>query len=106
MKGGTAQEHDPGVVHFYFIGFCTFSLDRRHLRRAVALNPGHELAHLNVAEVLLKQGEHDEAIRTYKVILRKFPRSAQAYYGLGYSYHKKGEIALAIEAYASCLKYD
>jgi glycosyltransferase involved in cell wall biosynthesis len=46
-----------------------------NLQKAINLNPGHELAHYELAEVYRKTGRYSEAIEEYKTTLRISPRN-------------------------------
>jgi choline-sulfatase len=59
-------------------------------RRAVALNPGLDFLHLNLANALRQLGRLDEARVEYEVVVKLNPRAAAAWLNLGEMAHQAG----------------
>ena len=72
----------------YYAGSLQFGMGREeravvYLREAVRLNPGYLAARLKLAESLLQTGQWEESREAFQAVLKRYPDSAQAYYGLG-----------------------
>ena len=59
--------------------------------KAIAENPANIKPYLNLANLLLKQGQLDAARRNYFLVLEKDPKNATAYNNLGVIYGKLGD---------------
>jgi len=69
------------------------------LRQSVDLLPKDEAIAFNVAEILFKQREIDQAIEYYIKAININPKWPPPHKQLGYAYINKGEYKLAIEAF-------
>jgi tetratricopeptide (TPR) repeat protein len=65
------------------------------------LRPDYLPAELKLAEALLESGRTQEAGRTYEAILKQYPDSAEARYGLGRVHAANGDLAGAVERYGT-----
>jgi len=67
----------------------------REYTAALALDPTYLMAKANLAGILMKKGELQEAARQYVDILKSDPRYAKAYFNLGLIYYRAGRTAQA-----------
>ena len=74
--------------------------------RAVALNPGHVHAHLNLGRLLHEAGEIESAEVHYRQALSANPESALAAFNLGVALEDLGKVGEAIEAYERALCFE
>lgn len=73
---------------------------------ALALEPDHAEAHLNLGRLLHEAGRLPEAERHYRAALASDPRSARASYNLGVALEDQGRGAAAAAAYEVALRLD
>jgi predicted O-linked N-acetylglucosamine transferase (SPINDLY family) len=66
-----------------------------HYRAAIALDPGHAVAHLNLGIALESLGQGDAAIAAYEAALAAEPRNAYASYNLGKAHFVRGNLERA-----------
>lgn len=79
---------------------------RRAYLRALALDPGHADAHLNLGRLLHEAGKVLEAEAHYRTALEADPASARAFYNLGVALEDQGRGSGAVEAYEAALRLD
>lgn len=79
---------------------------REAYRRAIALNPGHPEAHLNLGRLLHEEGELREAESHYRQALAADPESPLAAYNLGVVLEDRNRPGEAAEAYRKAVKHD
>jgi len=84
-------------VGYWQNGFTLFS-------HALDVTSNNHVAHLNVGNVLIKQGKRDEAIAHYLEALRIRPNYGDAYFNLGLAHFLQGMPEEAIGYYYSSLK--
>src|SRR6266446_6921251 len=72
----------------------------KHLRRALALDPGFQRAHLALGKLFLRVNRFEDAARELEGVIQTDPKIAEAYYQLGrvYSRLKRKEEAQAAMA--------
>jgi len=73
---------------------------------ALSRNPSNYRAHLNFGNILLRQGQIEEAKRHYLEVLRLKPHHVKAYNNLGVALEKQGRIDEAIKHYLEALRID
>ncbi len=73
------------------------------VRQAVALNPAEPSYHLNLANLLMRQGQHDEAVACYWIALNLWPDSIEALNNCGTLLRDLGRPAEALEYYDRAL---
>ena len=74
--------------------------------RALALNPRHADAHLNLGRILHEEGAVSSAEAHYRDALEADPASARAFYNLGVALEDQGRRSGAVEAYEAALRLD
>jgi tetratricopeptide (TPR) repeat protein len=79
---------------------------RAAYRRALALDPGHAEAHLNLGRLLHELGDLDGAESHYRQACAHRPESALAAFNLGVALEDKGEAREAMAAYRRALELD
>jgi len=79
---------------------------RQAYRRAVALNPTHHDARINLARLLHALGQPAEAIEHYRIVLTAAPEHATAAYNLGIALEDEGRCQEAFTAYAQAIAVD
>jgi len=79
---------------------------RAAYERALALDPGHADAHLNLGRLLHELGAVDQAEAHYRTALEADPASARASYNLGVALEDQGRRPAAVEAYETALRLD
>ncbi len=79
---------------------------REAYERALALDPGHAEAHLNLGRLLHEAGAVVEAEAHYRTALASDPASARAFYNLGVALEDQGRRPGAVEAYEAALRLD
>ena len=60
------------------------------------LNPDNVRTYNNLGYSFAKNGQYDEAIHNYSMVIRLDPTNSHAYHNRGISYDKKGEFERAI----------
>lgn len=75
-------------------------------RRALALDPSHSDAHLNLGRLLHEAGEIHEAEQHYRSAATADPESARAFYNLGVALEDQGATTGAVEAYEAAIRLD
>ncbi len=79
----------------------------KHLRRAVALDPGSAEAHANLGTVCLALGKGEEALNELQLARELDPGLALAYYNLGFALAQvKKDYARAAEAWRKAVQLD
>jgi len=83
-------------------------LDRaaERYRAALALDPDHSRAELNLAVLLAGQGLHEEGRRMMEALIAREPGNAKAHFNLGVILGDMGELEAARESYARALSID
>jgi tetratricopeptide (TPR) repeat protein len=79
---------------------------REAYRRALALDPGHHGAHLNLGRLLHEAGDASAAERHYRSALAARPGDADALYNLGVALEDQGRLPEALRSYDACLAVD
>ena len=79
---------------------------RQAYRRAVALNPIHHNARINLARLLHALGQPAEAIEHYRIVLTVAPDHAPAACNLGIALEDEGRFQEAFTAYAQAIAVD
>ena len=74
--------------------------------RAIALDPGHAEAHLNVGRLLHQAGELATAETHYRQACAARPNSALAAFNLGVALEDRGDVTQAMTAYERAVKLD
>ena len=74
--------------------------------RAIALDPGHVHAHLNLGRLLHEAGEIESAEVHYRQALSANPESALAAFNLGVALEDLEKVGEAIEAYERALRFE
>jgi len=104
-----AHELDPRSFKWlYYWGSLLLKKRKRHeavpiLTSGLHVRPDYLPAELKLAEALLESGRIQEAGRIYEAILKGYPDSAEARYGLGRVHAASGDLAGAVELYgAAC----
>lgn len=75
-------------------------------RHALALDPSHSDAHLNLGRLLHESGRVSEAEGHYRQAATADPESARAFFNLGVALDDQSASAGAIEAYEAALRLD
>ncbi|MDX1645609.1 MAG: tetratricopeptide repeat protein [Longimicrobiales bacterium] len=75
-------------------------------REALALNPSHADAHLNLGRILHEMGRTDEAEEEYRKAIEADPTSARALYNLGVAREDRDAPEEARAAYEKALRLD
>jgi len=76
----------------------------RQYRAALAIEPGHVAAHINLGAVLMEQEQADEAISHLRAAVRLEPDSAGAHYNLAIAFAYRGRLDDAIRHYREALR--
>jgi Flp pilus assembly protein TadD len=97
-----AREEQPDFHHN--IGLALSALGRRreaadHWARAVAINPGHAAARLNLGNTLREDGRLDAAIAQHRAAAQLWPQSAPVQNSLGLSLARAGRHDEAVGHY-------
>lgn len=89
-----------------FLKTAQFLLEKGDLENAIfnyqkAINAREklDLAHFGLGYTLIKLSRFDEAINSFKEVVKIFPENAKAYLNLGVAFYSIGEIDQAIESY-------
>jgi tetratricopeptide (TPR) repeat protein len=105
------QERDDLDADEWFEAACdleatTPEAAKEGYRRALALQPAHPDAHLNLGRLLHEAGDAEAAAGHYQEALAARPDDAVALYNLGVALHDLGRLPAAIEAYERALAAD
>lgn len=73
--------------------------DRNLYSRAITLSPDFAQAHTNLASLLHRTGQLDDAQTEYQEALRLEHRFAEAHYGMGTLWEQRGRLPDALQAY-------
>ena len=73
---------------------------------ALAVDPDHSDAHLNLGRLLHEEGRVEDAERHYRLASEADPTSARALYNLGVALDDRGAPADAIESYEAAVRLD
>jgi Flp pilus assembly protein TadD len=73
-------------------------------KRSIELDPADHALAYNVAEIMMQAGNADEGIRYYETAIRIKPDWPKPYLKLGYAWLNKGNIKIALEAFAKCVE--
>lgn len=79
---------------------------RAAYRRALAIDPRHEHAYVDLGAMLCEAGRCDEALTLYEQALRHCPDSALVHFNRAIALEDNGRLADALEAYRRCLTLD
>ena len=74
--------------------------------RAIALDPAHVAARVNLGRLLQESGRPAEAATQYRVALESQPRHATAAFNLGTAFEDLGRVREAIDAYRRAVEAD
>lgn len=90
------------------LGWCKFQLGDmegavRHLRAAVAINPGFCLGFRNLGEIMEREGRQDEALRYVERYAKACPNVADADLRRGLLLLEKGDATEARTAFLACV---
>jgi type IV pilus biogenesis/stability protein PilW len=100
-----AHQSDPKAFRWlYYLGSLEIVQGKRAeatdaLRAALRLDPGYLPARLKLADNLLAAGEWEEAGRIYEGIVKDYPETAEAYYGIGRIRAAQRDLTGAVESY-------
>ncbi|MBX7220386.1 MAG: tetratricopeptide repeat protein [Blastocatellia bacterium] len=75
-----------------------------HLRAAVRIQPGYDLAKNTLAYALVRQGKYPEALTLYQELIRRRPDYGDAHIGYASALENLGRADEAIESYAKGLE--
>jgi len=76
------------------------------LKQAISLCPTHADAHNNLASFYEDNKRYQEAIAHYLKAIKAKPDFSNAWYGLGETYYKQGQLPLSLEAHSYACKKD
>jgi tetratricopeptide (TPR) repeat protein len=75
-------------------------------RQALAIEPGHTQAHVNLGRLLHERGDLEGALRHYEQALKREPDNPTAAFNLGVVQQDRGQTEAALEAYRNALELD
>lgn len=75
-------------------------------RRALAADPGHADAWLNLGALLAAAGRHADAVAVYERALGHHPGDARLHFNLAVALEDDGRPHAALQRYADCLRHD
>jgi predicted Zn-dependent protease len=75
-------------------------------RKALALDPDHADAYLNLGALLCESRRCAEAVRLYDEALRRHPEQALLHFNRAIALEDQGRLADALAAYTACLQLD
>ena len=70
----------------------------------LGLAPNSASVHLDIANIILKKGRREEAIKHYKIAIEHGRNLIEGYFNLGFAYFLEGRYEEAIEQYSTVLK--
>ena len=73
-------------------------------QNAIKLNPGHVMAHVNIAVALLELGLYDQVEVHSRKAIALAPDMHESYINLGAAFHKRGQLAEAESCFRHALK--
>ena len=76
----------------------------RLYRYMLGLAPNSASVHLDLANIVLKKGRREEAIKHYKEAIKHGGNLVEAYFNLGFTYFLEGRYDEALEQYSAVLK--
>lgn len=76
-----------------------YALAAERLRQALRIDPAYLPARLRLAESLLAAGQVDESATIYASLVKEYPDSAEARYGMGRIWAAQGETRQAAQAF-------
>jgi tetratricopeptide (TPR) repeat protein len=77
-----------------------------NLQKAVSLEPGNALTHLNLGTALYMQGDADGALTQYRAATRLSPSLAKAHFGIGVILETRNQDGEAIQAFTTAVASD
>ena len=63
---------------------------------------GAAVHNLNQGVTLMNAGRYQDALREFEYVRRLDPGNKSVYYLIGQTYHKQGQLQLALDAYRKC----
>lgn len=87
------------------LGFGRPAEALEHYEKALEVRPTFSEARVNMANVHLSQGRHDEAIKLYEAVLNDmlYPTPYFAHGNMGWALYKKGETGRAVDSIKTAL---
>ncbi|MEK6776486.1 MAG: tetratricopeptide repeat protein [bacterium] len=76
---------------------------RMHYKKALELNSGYLIARINLAVLLLRQEETENAFRLLQEGMKEYPESAELHNGLGICEVRRGNIQKAIQHFRKAI---
>ena len=101
-----AELHFTIAEYFFNKGSYDIALAEKYYRRAIALEPGHLLAHYQLGRILFIQGKFGSALAEIDEVLRVDPEYEKAYYMLGLINGYAGDLDQAIYGFSEFIKRD
>jgi protein O-GlcNAc transferase len=103
-----AESFPSSFILWNIFGAANIGLGRPHeaeqgFSRAIKLNPDYPDAHVNMGNMLQKQGRLEEAIAAYQRALAIKPDHPDAYYNMGNALAERGKLDEAIASYRRAL---
>ncbi len=92
-RGEQLEATDPGAAEHAY-------------RRALALDPDHTDAYLNLGALLCESDRGGEAVKLYDAAIRRRPGEALLHFNRAVALEDQGRAAAALAGYDSCLKLD
>lgn len=114
------SQDDPNQIHQFVddlttvliveaqrrLQYADFVAAEKICRQILDLDPTHEGAYLNIADVLFKQGRLEEAIACYQQLLNLKPNDVSIYNNLGVLFDLQGRFLEAIACYQTIIQND
>jgi len=100
-----AHQQAPQVFRWlYFWGSLLLKSKKRQeavpiLKEGLRLRPDYQPAEFKLAEALIETARVEEAGSIYDALMKEYPQSAEAHYGLGRVRAAQGDAARAVELY-------
>ncbi len=76
-----------------------FEEAEKYLRICLDLSPTNTMAQLSLGKLLLAVEKHDAAEAVFDEVLDAMPKNAEAIYGKGQIYEKRGDLRTALRLY-------